>query len=116
MSGRRIKFERRPSRVVFDPDCGEFVVTWSKCNLPLKDRLAAKRDSRKWLPSIDAIVSLYARGGQPIQAVPLAIAKAWDAGDREGLDTDKAKKAAELIRDLAYKDLAYKNWKLDSRK
>lgn len=101
---RRVRFEHNASRVVFDPEARQFVVSWSKCDLSAEDRLLARRDPLKWIPSVSAVMTLYGRGCvAPDQTVPVALAvgRAWDAGDRDGLDTEEAKKAAEFVRGLA---------------
>lgn len=101
---KKIKFDRNASRVVFDPDTCDFVVTWSKCGVKESDRLASIKDPLQLIPSIDAIATLYDRGRiPPSQSVyaAIAIGRAWSYGDREMLDTDGAKKAAELVHDLS---------------
>lgn len=101
---RSVFFERRPSRLVFDAESGSFLVSWSKCNRTDQERLAARKDLSKWIPSVLGLVTLYDRGCiQPVHIVPLArsIGRAWMAGDREMLDTEGAKKAAELVHDLS---------------
>lgn len=101
---RRLKFERHPSQVVFDPSSCSFVVTWAKCNLPAEKRMAERKDPLVWAPSISAIAELYDRGcipsGQVVYAA-MSMARAWAAGDRDMLDTESAKKAAELVHDLS---------------
>lgn len=100
----RVSFERHPSRLVFDAASGCFLVSWSKCNRPEAERLAARKDPSQWIPSVLALVTLYDRGCiPPDRVVPLAraIGRAWTAGDREMLDTEGAKKAAELVHDLS---------------
>lgn len=100
----RVRFERNASRVVFDPGSHSFVVTWSKCNRPAGERLASSRDALRWIPSISAVTTLYDRGCVPsCQTVyaATAVGRAWDAGDRACLDTEGARKAAELVRDIA---------------
>ena len=102
---RRVRFERHPSQVVFDPTFSSFVVTWSKCGLPDEKRLEARKDPLTWLPSVAAIAALYDRGCVPqnqIVYAAMAVGRAWESGDRDGLDTEGAKKAAELVHDLAY--------------
>lgn len=102
---KKVRFERHPSQVVFDPSSSSFVVTWSKCGKPVSERLASGKNPLAWIPSISAIVELCDRGCVHREwAIPAAkaVARAWDAGDRCGLDTDDAKKAAELVRDLSY--------------
>jgi hypothetical protein len=99
-----VRFERHPSQVVFDPSSSQFVVTWSKCGLPESKRLEAKKDPNKWMPSVMAMASLYDRGCLSLDRVVYAanaIGRAFDEGDREGLDTEGARKAAELVRDLS---------------
>lgn len=101
---RRVYFERHSSRIVFDAASGSFLVSWSKCNRPEAERLAARKDPLVWIPSIQALASLYDRGCVgPENIIPLAksIGRAWTAGDREALDTEGAKKAAELVCDLS---------------
>lgn len=101
---RRTRFERHPSQVMFDPSLSRFVVTWAKCGLPEERRLESRRDPMTWIPSVSAVATLYDRGlvrqDQVVYAA-MAIGNAWTAGDREGLDTEEAKKAAELVRDLS---------------
>ena len=103
MSGRT-RFEKHPAQVMFDPGTSSYVVTWAKCNLPAEKRLAAKRDPGEWLPSVAAMAALFDRGCIP-QAntvfAAMAVGAAWDAGDRVQLDTEEAKKAAMMVRDLA---------------
>lgn len=99
----RVRFERFASQIVFDPASSVFVVTWAKCNLPLEARLA-KRAPENWLPSISAMVTLYDRGcvkPEHVVYAAKAVGAAWKAGDRDGLDTESAKKAAELVCDLS---------------
>ena len=99
-----VKFERQPSRIAFDPVSTSFVVTWVKCSASMEERLMACKDPLSWLPSISALATLFDRGCvPPNQTVYIAksIGRAWKAGDRFGLDTDEAKKAAELVADLA---------------
>lgn len=101
---RRVRFERHPSQVMFDPSSLQFVVTWSKCGLLPEKRLEARRDPMTWIPSVSAVATLYDRGCVPqnqIVYAAMAIGRAWTAGDRVDLDTDDAKKAAELVHDLA---------------
>lgn len=101
---RKVKFERHASQVVFDPASCDFVVTWSKCGIKDEERIAGRKDPLVWIPSVDAIATLYDRGRIPHdQAVyaAMAIGRAWAAGDREMLDTESAKKAAELVHDLS---------------
>ena len=101
---RRIYFERHPSRIVFDASSGSFVVSWSKFNRSDEERLAARKDPLTWIPSVLALAMMYDRGCiQPDRIVPLtrAIGRAWSAGDREMLDTESARKAAELVHDLS---------------
>lgn len=100
----RIRFERHSSQVVFDPATSDFVVTWTKCGMPDSDRLAKKRDPSKWMPSVSAVSTLFDRGCIPqnrIVYAARAIGRAWNAGDRDSLDTEEAKKAAELVSDLS---------------
>lgn len=102
-SRRRVRFERHASQVIFDPSSSSFVVTWSKCKRPDEERLAARRDPLVWIPSVGAMATLYDRGCIPpsrILPAAMAIGKAWECGDREMLDTEEAKKAAELVMDL----------------
>jgi len=90
---------------MFDPSSLQFVVTWSKCGLPTEKRLEARRDPMTWMPSISAIATLYERGcvpGDKMLAAASSIGRSYDAGDRYLLDTDDAKRAAEMVRDLAY--------------
>lgn len=57
-----------------------------------------------WIPSVSAVATLFDRGCVPQDQVvyaAMAIGRAWAAGDRVDLDTDEAKKAAELVHDLA---------------
>ena len=101
---RRTRFERHASQVVFDPVSSSFVVTWEKCSKPMEQRVAAHRDPLVWIPSVSAMATLYDRGCVPhTQTVyaARAVGRAVDAGDREMLDTEGAKKAAELVRDLS---------------
>lgn len=101
---RRVSFERHSSRIVFDAESGSFIVSWSKCNRPEAERLAARKDPLVWIPSVLALVTLYDRGCiPPDRIVPLAraIGRAWSAGDRDMLDTEGARKAAELVHDLS---------------
>lgn len=101
---RRIRFERHPSQVMFDPSSLQFVVTWAKCGLSSERRLEARRDPLTWVPSVSAVATLYDRGCVPQDQVvyaAMAIGRAWAAGDREDLDTEEAKKAAELVHDLS---------------
>lgn len=98
-----MRFERHPSQVVFDPSCMSFVVTWAKCGISDEARLEKRKDPIAWIPSVSAVASLYDRGCIPQRLVvraAMAVGRAWDAGDREGLDTEGARKAAELVRDL----------------
>jgi len=56
------------------------------------------------IPSVSAVATLYDRGCVPKNQVvyaAMAIGRAWAAGDRVDLDTDEAKKAAELVHDLS---------------
>lgn len=102
---RRTRFERHASQVVFDPVSSSFVVTWSKCSKPVGERVAERRDPLVWIPSVTAVSTLYDRGCIPNSQIiyaAKAVGRAVDAGDREMLDTQGAKKAAELVRDLAY--------------
>ena len=101
---KRVRFEHHPSRVVFDPSSAQFVVTWSKCGASSEKRLESRRNPMSWMPSVSAMASLYDRGCIPKQQMlhaAKAIGRAWDSGDRIDLDTDRAKKAAEMVRDLA---------------
>lgn len=101
---RRVRFEHRPSLAMFDPSSLQFVVTWSKCGLAPEKRLEARRDPMTWIPSVSAVATLYDRGRVPQDQVvyaAMAIGRAWAAGDRVDLDTDEAKKAAELVHDLS---------------
>lgn len=100
----RVRFERHASQVVFDPASSTFVVTWVKCNRPAEERLATHRDPITWMPSISAISTLFDRGRIPNEQIVFAaksISRAWLAGDMESLDTEGAKKAAELVSDLS---------------
>lgn len=99
----KTRFERNASQVVFDPVKNEFVVTWSKCGLPKEERLKV-RAPQSWIPSISAVATLYERGGvapDEMCAAASAAERAWKDGDRLGLDTDGAKKAAEMVGSLA---------------
>lgn len=101
---RRTRFERHASQVVFDPVSSSFVVTWEKCSRPMEQRVAAHRDPLVWIPSVSAMATLYDRGCIPHSQTIFAaraVGRAVDAGDREMLDTEGAKKAAELVRDLS---------------
>lgn len=101
---RRVYFERHSSRIVFDAASDSFLVSWSKCNQTEAERLAARKNPLVWIPSVLALVTLYDRGCiPPDRIVPLAraIGRAWSAGDRETLDTEGARKAAELVHDLS---------------
>ena len=101
---RRTRFERHASQVVFDPVSSSFVVTWEKCSKPMEQRVAAHRDPLVWIPSVSAMATLYDRGCVPHSQTVFAaraVGRAVDAGDREMLDTEGAKKAAELVRDLS---------------
>lgn len=103
-SAKRARFERHASQVVFDPDSSSFVVTWAKCSRPIEERVAAHKDPLTWIPSVSAIAVLYDRGCIPHSQTVFAaraVGRAIDAGDREMLDTEGAKKAAELVRDLS---------------
>lgn len=104
VSRRRVRFERHPSQVMFDPASSQFVVTWSKCGKPESERLASRRDPMTWIPSVGAVATLFDRGripqGQVVYAA-MAIGRAWKDGDRDMLDTEEAKKAAELVYDLS---------------
>ena len=100
----KVRFERHSSQVVFDPATSDFVVTWTKCGMPDSERLAKKRDPSKWMPSVSAVSTLFDRGCIPqnrIVYAARAIGRAWNAGDRDSLDTEEAKKAAELVADLS---------------
>ena len=104
MQQRKVKFERHASQVVFDPAMPAFVVTWAKCNRSVEERISEKKDLMSWVPSIDAVATLYDRGcvqSDQIVYAAMAIGRAWDLGDRDVLDTEEAKKAAELVRDLS---------------
>lgn len=101
---RGVRFERHASQIVFDPASSTFVVTWVKCDRPPAERIAAQRDPLTWMPSISAIATLFDRGCIPQDQVVFAaraVCKAWSAGDRDSLDTEGAKKAAELVADLS---------------
>jgi hypothetical protein len=101
---RRVRFERHASQIVFDPSASAFTVTWSKCGLSDAERLSQRKDPLVWLPSVAAIADLYDRGRVPQSNVvhaAQAIGRAWMAGDRDMLDTEGAKKAAELVHDLS---------------
>lgn len=101
---RRVRFERHPSRIVLDPSASSFVVSWTKCGVDEKSRLAASRDPNRWLPAVSAVADVCERGcvsGDGVWAAAASIGRAYDAGDRYLLDTDAAKKAAEMVRDLA---------------
>ena len=103
-SRRRVKFERHASQVMFDPSASSFVVTWAKCGRTFEERIAARQDPLVWIPSVDAVATLYDRGCIPagqVVAAARTVGRAWDAGDRECLDTEGARKAAELVRDLS---------------
>ena len=103
-SRRRVRFERHPSQVMFDPSSYQFVVTWSKCGKAFEERLAARRDPMTWMPSVGAVATLFDRGCIPscqVVSAARAIGRAWEAGDRGLLDTEGAKKAAELVHDLS---------------
>lgn len=100
----KIKFERHASQVVFDPASGKFVVTWVKCDRPSEERLTSHKDPLRWKPSISAVATLYDRGCVPPEQIVFAaraIGDSWKAGDRDLLDTESAKKAAELVSDLS---------------
>jgi len=89
---------------VFDPSSSAFVVTWAKCGVPLEERIAVHKDPLVWIPSVAAVATLYDRGCIPPSQVvyaAMAIGAAWAAGDRDMLDTEEAKKAAELLHDLS---------------
>lgn len=101
---RKIRFERKASQIMFDPASSCFVVTWSRCVKDERVRLEKAKDPMSYLPSIGAVATLYDRGCiPPAQNVyaARAIGRAWAAGDREGLDTESAKRAAELVVDLS---------------
>lgn len=101
---RKVRFERNASRIAFDAGSSSFVVTWSKCGRSAEERLAAKRGPENWIPSVSAVTTLYDRGCIPHEQIVYAaraVGKAWSEGDREFLDTDGAKKAAELVADLS---------------
>lgn len=103
-SEKRARFERHASRVVFDPDSSSFVVTWAKCSRPIEERVAAHKDPLTWIPSVSSIAMLYDRGCIPHSQTVFAarsVGRAIEAGDRYMLDTEGAKKAAELVRDLS---------------
>ena len=100
---RGVRCERNASQIVFDPASSSFVVTWAKCNRTPEERLA-KRAPSHFIPSISAMATLFDRGlidaGKVVYAAK-AVGAAWNAGDRYGLDTVEAKKAAELVSDLS---------------
>ena len=101
---RKVRFERHPSRIVLDPASSSFVVSWTKCGIDAKSRLEASRDPKRWMPSVAAVADVCERGcvsGDGGWAAAASIGRAYDAGDRYLLDTDDAKKAAEMVRDLA---------------
>lgn len=101
---RKVRFERNASQVVFDPSSSSYVVTWAKCNLPPEKRLEHRKDPLTYIPSVGAVATLYDRGCVPVDCIvyaAMSVARAWAAGDREGLDTESARKAAELVHDLA---------------
>jgi len=98
------KFEKHPSRIVFDPASSYFVVTWSTCGKTDDIRLKYKRDPQSCMPSIAAICTLYERRCIPEDRILYAartIGRSYNAGDRYLLDTEEAKKAAELVSDLS---------------
>lgn len=101
---KRIRFERHPSQVVFDPVSSSYVVTWAKCGKSPEERLKLRKDHKSWIPSVSAMAELYDRGmveHDRIVYAASAIGRAFDAGDRAGLESDSSRKAAELVRDLA---------------
>lgn len=101
--GRGVKFERHASQIVFDPASLSFVVTWAKCNRTPEERLA-KRAPAHFIPSIGAIATLFDRGlvdSAHVVYAAKSVGAAWKAGDMDGLDTEEAKKAVELVSDLS---------------
>lgn len=96
---RKLCFERHPTQIAYDASTDAFVVRWSK-----KNGSKVEPDISKWRPSIGAVTTLYDRGkvesGQVLAAAK-AIGCAWDLGDREYLDSEGCKKAAETIRDMS---------------
>lgn len=101
---RRMRFERHASRVAFDPSLPGYVATWSKCGIPDAERLSRCPDPSIWIPSIEAMATLYDRGAIPLERTVCAgksVAAAWNAGDRRMLDSGAAKGAAEMVRDMS---------------
>ena len=99
-----MRFERHASRVAFDQSIPGYVATWSKCGLPDARRITGRPDPSRWIPSIAAMATLYDRGAVPqdrIVCAGRAVAMAWNAGDREMLDSESAKGAAEMVRGIA---------------
>lgn len=103
-TARKVRFERHASQVIFDPATSSFVVTWAKFGKTYRERMAAVKDPLSWLPSVSSIATLYDRGviqQNQIAFAAIAVGKALDAGDRDMLDTESARKAAELVRDIS---------------
>lgn len=101
---KRVRFERHASQVVFDPASSSYVVTWAKCGLPEEERLRLRKDAKGWIPSVSAMAELYDRGVVPEDRVvpaALAISAAYERGDRVGLDTEKSRRASELVGEIA---------------
>lgn len=101
---KKLKFERHASQVVYDPGAGSYVVTWAKCDRPIEERLSQRKDLARWRPSVVAVATLYDRGKideSHVMAAAKSISESWRLGDREFLDSEGCKKAAELVSDLA---------------
>ena len=99
-----VKFERRASRVVFDHAFSRFVVTRARRSRSQDVRMSDRKDSQTWLPSVSAVATLYDRGCVPqglVKFAARAVGCAFDAGDRELLDTEAVRKAAETVRNMS---------------
>lgn len=94
-----MKFEKRTRKVVYVESCdiyrATFDVVTSRTRTPL--------DPKRCLVGIAAAVTFWDNVDRRNHCLGCArtIKEAWNAGDRYLLDTDDARKAAELVADLA---------------
>lgn len=94
-----MKFEKRPRKVMYVQSEDVYRVT----NDPVTARRRIPVDRRRKLVGIAAAVTFWDNVEKRSHCLGCArtVMEAWNTGDRYLLDTDDARKAAELVADLA---------------
>jgi hypothetical protein len=94
-----MKFEKRTRKVVYVEACNIYRVTFDV----VTSRSRTPLDPKRHLVGVAAAVAFWDNVDKRNHCLGCArtVKEAWNAGDRYLLDTDDARKAAELVADLA---------------